>query len=66
MTVMSIAEMKQKINKKVDELDEAQLQIVIDVIEKIDNVKAEIPSDIASIFEEAVARYGNVLQKLAQ
>ncbi|MEO8109404.1 MAG: hypothetical protein ABI594_05210 [Ginsengibacter sp.] len=63
---MSIAEMKQKINKKVDELDEAQLQIVIDVIEKIDNVKAEIPSDIASIFEEAVARYGNVLQKLAQ
>ncbi len=35
---MSIAEMKQKINKKADEFDEVQLQIVIDVIEKIDNM----------------------------
>ena len=57
--------MKQTINKKIDELNEAQLQVVIDVIEKIDNVK-EKSTDIESIFEEAVARYGNVLQKLAQ
>ncbi len=63
---MSIAEMKQTINKKVDEFNEAQLKVIINVIEKIDNSQAEMPSNIESIFEDAVARYGNVLQKLAQ
>ena len=57
--------MKEVINKKMNDLNEAQLKVVLEIIESIGEPKYSSNS-IESIFEEAVAKYGNVLQKLAQ
>ena len=62
---MSVAEMKEVINKKMNDLNEAQLKVVLEIIKSVGEPKYSSDS-IESIFEEAVAKYSYVLQKLAQ
>ncbi len=63
---MSTSEMKKRIQERVNFLDEAQLKFVMDIIEKASQDQETSTIDIKLLFEEAVERYGNVLQKLAQ
>ncbi len=55
---MSVAEMKKKINEKVDTLNEAQLKVVMGLIEKVESAKDKSTANIELIFEEAAAKYG--------
>ena len=63
---MSVTEMKKIINQKMDSLNEAQLKVILKIIEKADDEEKESKFDAELFFEEAVLKYGNVLQKLAQ
>lgn len=58
--------MKKRIQERVNFLDEAQLKFVMDIIDKATKDNDTSSIDIKSVFEEAVERYGNVLEKLAQ
>lgn len=63
---MSVAEMKKAINQKMESLNEAQLKVILKIIEKADDEEKESKFDAELFFEEVVSKYGNVLQKLAQ
>lgn len=58
--------MKKAINQKMDNLNEAQLKVILKIIEKADNDEKESKFDAKVFFDEVVSRYGNVLQRLAQ
>ena len=58
--------MKKEINQKMDSLNEAQLKIILKIIEKAGDVENESTFDAELFFKEVVSKYGNVLQKLAQ
>lgn len=60
---MSVAEMKKAINEKVEKMNEEQLKVFLKILEK-SNAKSEFNAEL--FFEEVVAKYGNVLEKLAQ
>ncbi|MEO6453210.1 MAG: hypothetical protein ABIN97_04020 [Ginsengibacter sp.] len=62
---MSVAEMKKAINEKMDKLNEEQLKVIFEIIEKTDD-KQKSKFNAEKFFEEISERYGNVLQKLAQ
>ncbi len=49
-----------------DNLEEAQLEVILRIIEKAEDEQKEIPFDAKVFFDEVVSKYGNVLQKLAQ
>ena len=63
---MSVEEMKKEINQKMDSLNEAQLKVILKIIEKADDEEKESKFDAELFFKEVVSKYGNVLQKLAQ
>ena len=63
---MSVAEMKKVINQKMESLNEAQLKVILKIIEKADDEEKKSKFDAELFFEEVVSKYGNVLQKLAQ
>ena len=63
---MSIQEMKKIINEKVDCLNEDQLKVILKIIEQADDEQEKSKFDAESFFKEVVAKYGSVLQKLAQ
>lgn len=63
---MSVAEMKNKISCEVENLNEPQLSFILNIIDEIKTRPAYIQTSIDSIFEEAVSKYGNTLNKLAQ
>jgi hypothetical protein len=63
---MSVEEMKLKINNKIDHFSADQLKVVLEIVEKIDDQKGKEALEIETIFEEAMAKYGNTLKKLAQ
>ncbi|HEY8688266.1 MAG TPA: hypothetical protein VIM07_03460 [Chitinophagaceae bacterium] len=63
---MNVAEMKKEINQKMDNLNEAQLKVILKIIKKADDEEKESKFDAESFFKEVVSKYGNVLQKLAQ
>ena len=54
------------INKKLSGFDEDQLKVILEVVEKVDGLKGNKAISVETIFEETVAKYGNVLKKLAQ
>ena len=63
---MSVEELKKVISEKVDQLNENQLKVILEIIEAA-NISPEKPKfDAELFFEEAVSKYGKVLQKLAQ
>ncbi|MEO6188315.1 MAG: hypothetical protein ABIO77_05715 [Ginsengibacter sp.] len=61
---MSIAEMKQEINDKINKLDESQLKIVDQFLEKINSNTPEW--DLNKYVNEILNERAAVLQKLAQ
>ncbi len=63
---MSVTEMKKEINQKIDNLDEAHLEVILKIIEKAEDEQKESKFDAKVFFDEVVLKYGNVLQKLAQ
>lgn len=63
---MNVAEMKKEITEKIGLLTENQLIFGIKVINEITTLQDEPKMDMDMIFKEAVEKYGNVLQKLAQ
>ena len=58
--------MKKVINQKMESLNEAQLKVILKIIEKADDEEKKSKFDAELFFEEVVSKYGNVLQKLAQ
>ena len=62
---MSVAEMKKKINEKVDTLNEAQLKVVDIFINKINNLPAG-EWNLLSHVENIVNERAEVLKKLAE
>ena len=63
---MSVAEMKNKIIHEVRNFEEPQLAIILNMIEEIKATPAYSKKSIDAIFDEAVKKYGNTLQKLAE
>ena len=63
---MSITEMKKIINEKVDKLSEDQLKVILKIIEEANDEHKKSKFDAELFFEEVVAKYGSVLQRLAQ
>jgi hypothetical protein len=63
---MSVAEMRKAISEKVAKLNEDQLKVILLIIEKADDEQIKSKFDAELFFEEAVSKYGSVLQKLAQ
>ncbi|MEP6948784.1 MAG: hypothetical protein ABI863_05905 [Ginsengibacter sp.] len=63
---MSVEEMRKVINKKVESLNEDQLQIILKIIGESEDEQKKSKFDAESFFSEVVAKYGSVLQKLAQ
>jgi hypothetical protein len=64
---MSVAELKIFIHEKIDSLSSPeQLNIVLDVIKKVENQLDSSAIDAEMIFKEASEKYGNVLKKLAE
>lgn len=61
---MSVAEMKKEINDKINKLDEVQLKIVEEFLEKINSQTSE--SDLKKYVNEILNERAEVLQKLAQ
>jgi hypothetical protein len=63
--VMSIAEMKKEINAKVDRLNQHQLEMVEQFIEKINSVKGQ-EWDLKKYMDDILNERADVLEKLAQ
>lgn len=63
--VMSIAEMKKEINAKVDRLNQHQLEMVEQFIEKINSVKGQ-EWDLKKYMDDILTEGADVLEKLAQ
>lgn len=61
---MSAAEMKKEINNKINKLDETQLKIVEEFLEKINSQTSEL--DLQKYVNEILNERAEVLQKLAQ
>lgn len=62
---MSVAEMKKEIKAKVESLNEAQLKMVEQFIEKI-NTSEGNEWDLKKYVDDILKERANVLQKLAQ
>ena len=61
---MSIAEMKKEINDKINRLDETQLKVVEEFLEKINSQNSEW--NLQKHVNEILNERAEVLQKLAQ
>lgn len=62
---MSVTEMKKEINAKIDSLNEYQLKMVEQFIEKINSPKGE-EWDLKKYMNDILNERAEVLQKLAQ
>lgn len=62
---MNVAEMKKEINAKVDRLNQYQLEMVEQFIEKINSIKDE-EWDLKKYMNDIINERAEVLQKLAQ
>lgn len=62
---MSVAEMKKEINAKIESLDESQLKMLEQFIEKINSPKSK-EWDLKRHVQEILDERAEVLQKLAQ
>jgi hypothetical protein len=61
--MLAVEEKRENIIKQVSELNEEQLDLVNDLLKKIDLLKKD---SIEYLFAEATAQYGNTLKKLAE
>jgi len=61
--MLTIEKKKQEIVTAIESMSEDQLDLVSELIQKIDLLKKD---SIEYLFAEAVAEYGNTLKKLAE
>lgn len=61
--MLAVEEKREKVINKVNSLNEEQLDLINDLLSKIDLLKK---NSVEYLFSEAVAKYGNTLKKLAE
>lgn len=63
---MSVAEMKQSIIEKVDQLDDKDVEVISYLLNRMNRAEKVSEKSIDDLYDDVKNRYGDVLEKLAQ
>jgi hypothetical protein len=62
---MNVEGLKGALHDRIDKFEEPQLRALLSFVEKLEAGDIRKPIDIEAFWQECVAKYGNVLKRLA-